>query len=142
MAKVEKQFEVSVSVEKFYQAVSDVEKYPQFLSEVVSAKIVKGKGTQSVRAAFEIEVVKKFDYVLDFKLEPQSRVSWKLVESNFFKENKGSWVITSKTAGITEVQYDLDVGFGFLVPGFISKKLTEINLPAMFKAFEKRALEL
>ena len=36
----------------------------------------------------------------------------------------------------TDVQYALEVGFGFLVPKFVAKKLTEVSLPKMFDNFE------
>jgi hypothetical protein len=42
----------------------------------------------------------------------------------------------------TWVKYELEVGFGFLVPGWITKKLTESNLPQMFDKFETRAKEI
>jgi len=40
---------------------------------------------------------------------------------------------------LTAVHYELDVEFGFLVPAWISRKLTEVQLPKMFESFEQEA---
>jgi ribosome-associated toxin RatA of RatAB toxin-antitoxin module len=63
------------------------------------------------------------------------------VESDFFKTNQGKWILSPHQVG-TWVKYELEVGFGFLVPGWITKKLTESNLPQMFDKFETRAQEI
>ena len=89
---------------------------------------------------FELEIIKRFRYRLKFDLKPKSEVRWSLVESNFFKENTGRWVLKPMGKDLTLVTYELDVLFGFLVPGWVTRKLTEINLPRMFDKFEVRAL--
>lgn len=138
MAKVVRDKEMTVSRKALYQAITEFEKYPEFLTEVVSAKIVSGAGTSKVKVKFEIEVVKRFEYHLEFTLKPESEVSWTLAESNFFKTNEGKWTLAEAGKGCN-VHYELEVAFGFLVPGWVTKKLTEVNLPQMFEKFESQA---
>jgi len=138
MAKVVQDKWMQVSPDKLYAAIADVTKYPDFLSEVVSSTVLPGATENGFRVKFEIEVVKRFSYTLEFMLEPRNRVHWKLIESDFFKKNDGKWELSPKNDG-TQVHYELDVEFGFLVPGWISRKLTEVNLPKMFESFEGAA---
>lgn len=141
MAKVERSKQMDVAMGGLYQAITDVENYPKFLPEVVTAKKLSGT-PEKFQVKFEIEIVKRFQYTLEFVSNGKDSVSWKLVDSDFFKKNQGSWKLTPASDKKTSVQYELEVDFGFLVPGFISKKLTEVNLPKMFEAFEQRAKEL
>ena len=142
MAAVVRDKTMKVSQQALFAAITDFEHYPKFLPEVVSSKAQATKSLGVVRVTFEIEVVKRFEYVLEFKIEGADLVSWKLVESNFFKTNQGKWQLKSVAAKATEVHYELEVAFGFMVPGFVTKKLTEINLPKMFESFETRAKSL
>ncbi len=133
---------MSVPLEALFQAITEFEKYPDFLGEVVGAKVVKKPDPKTVLVQFEIEVVKKFVYTLEFKINGNQEIQWKLLESDFFKKNEGRWVLQSKGPQETEVHYELDVAVVFLIPSWISKKLTEVNLPKMFDSFETRAKEL
>ncbi len=141
MAATYRDRRMHVPIEKLYQAITDFESYPQFVSEVVGVKLLSKEGSTKPKVEFELEVVKRFQYTLEFSLEKPTKVSWKLVESNFFKKNDGAWVLTAD-GNETNARYELDVAFGFMVPSWVSKKLTEVNLPKMMENFEKRALSL
>mgnify|MGYP000650324829 CR=1 FL=1 len=141
MANVVREKEMNVPIGQLYKAITEVENYPKFLSEVVSAKKVSGT-PEKFQVRFEIEVVKRFQYTLEFQSNGKDTITWKLVDSDFFKKNQGSWNLKSSSEKKTAVHYELDVDFGFLVPGFISKKLTEVSLPKMLDAFESRAKDL
>jgi ribosome-associated toxin RatA of RatAB toxin-antitoxin module len=141
MAKVVRDRLMAVPHGILYRAITDFEAYPKFLSEVVGAKIRPTKDSATVLVDFELEIVRRFAYTLEFSVKPEEQVGWRLVESNFFKTNEGLWKLTSDGPK-TQVHYELEVGFGFLVPSWVSKKLTEVNLPRMFDAFEERARSL
>ncbi|NBT57737.1 hypothetical protein EBT16_03025 [bacterium] len=140
-SQIEREREFNVNTKALYQAITDFESYKTFLPEVVGSSIVSGKGTEKVGVRFEIDLMKRFAYELRFHLVPEKEVRWELVESDFFKVNQGRWILTPQQRK-THVRYELAVGFGFLVPGWITKKLTESNLPQMFDKFETRALEI
>ncbi len=137
MANVDTVKEFNVSADALFKAITDFEKYPEFMPEVVSAKILPGATDKKAQVKFEIEVMKKFEYTLEFSIK-KNEVTWKLVESNFFKKNEGRWNLSPNGKGV-QVHYELEVSFGFLVPGWITKKLTEVNLPQMFDKFEAQA---
>lgn len=142
MARITREKMMMVSQDSLFRAITEYENYPQFLTEVVDVKRLSGGTATKQRVQFELEVVKRFQYVLEFNLKGKDEVAWHLVESNFFKTNEGIWKLKSKGKGETDVHYELEVGFGFLVPGFVSKKLTEVNLPKMLESFEAQAKKL
>lgn len=138
--RVTRDREFQVPVEALYAAITDFDNYKLFLPEVVTSEVVAGRGTDTVRVRFEIEVVKRFSYELEFQLKTNKTVSWRLVSGEFFKKNEGQWVLNGATSK-TQVRYELEVAVGFLVPGWVAKKLTESGLPQMFERFETRAKE-
>lgn len=139
MANVVRDKEMQVPINALYRAITDFESYPKFLPEVVSVKREGAASDTEAKVVFEIEVVKKFQYTLHFQMKNPTEVKWTLVESNFFKGNSGLWSLKDLGGNKTQVHYELDVSFGFLVPGWISKKLTETSLPKMFENFEGQA---
>lgn len=140
-SQIQREREFNVELGKLYAVITDFENYKTFLPEVVGSEIVSGKGTDKVGVRFEIDLMKRFAYLLEFHLVPEKEVRWRLIESDFFKTNQGRWILTPNQSK-THVKYELEVGFGFLVPGWITKRLTENNLPQMFDKFETRALEV
>ncbi len=129
---------MAVPREALYQVITDFDSYPEFVGEVVSVKVLPGATKSKMKVAFELEIVKKFQYTLEFTLKENEEVSWSLVESNFFKTNTGKWILKDAGKGKTDATYELDVAVGFLIPGWISKKLTETSLPRMLDNFETR----
>ncbi len=142
MPKVVQQVSMAVPADALRRAIIDFEKYPEFLSEVVSAKAHEKKSDGTQRVDFEIEVVKRFKYTLEFDLGEKHELKWRLIDSNFFTANEGSWQLTPAGDKKTDVVYSLDVGVKFLVPGFIAKKLTEVSLPKLLENFEARAKKM
>ena len=122
----------------FYSVIADYEKYPEFISEIKKAVWVSKKPR---RVEFELELVKKFHYILEFLEKSPEEISWKLIESNLFKKNSGSWKIKKK-GNLLSVTYALDVEFGFLVPSFVVDKMVKKDLPKMIEQFSKRTENL
>ena len=139
MPAVKREKEMAVSVQSLYLAITNFEDYPKFLPEVVGARRHEGGNLEKTLVTFELEVMKRFEYTLEFSMKLNQEVKWKLIDSNFFKTNSGRWFLKPKGDKKTEVEYELDVSFGFLVPGWISRKLTEVSLPKMFECFETQA---
>lgn len=138
MSKVSLTKELEFKQNDFFSIVSDYEKYPEFIAEIKKAKIISKKPKQ---VAFELDLVKKFNYVLEFSEKSPEEIVWKLVESNLFKKNNGGWKIKKKD-GVLSVTYALDVEFGFLVPSFVVNKMVKKDLPKMIEQFSQRTESL
>lgn len=130
-----------VSESALQRVILDFEKYPEFLPEVMEARPREARGGLQV-VDFEIELIKRFQYTLEFDLQNPSHLKWRLLESNFFTSNEGAWILKSQGENLTQATYELEVGVRFLIPGWISKKLTEVNLPKVLEHFEARAKSL
>ena len=135
-------FEITMSVPKdlLWKVITDVNAYPQFVKEVVTAR-KENETSQSFDGFFELELLKRFSYRLVFTRQGHEELHWKLAESDFFKKNEGFWKLEAE-GDHTKATYSLDVDFGFLVPSWVTKKLTQNQLPEMVKSFEKRCLAL
>lgn len=141
-SKIDRERDLNVPVACLFQAITDFEKYPEFLKEVIQAEVLPGVTRSHAKVHFQLEVIKRFDYELEFRMKENENVKWELVSSNFFKQNAGFWDLKPIAGTKTQVRYHLEVGFGFFVPPWVAKKLTEFNLPQMFDSFENRALML
>lgn len=138
MAQVSLTKTITAAPKDFYTIITDYENYPKFISEITTAKIISKKPK---RAEFTLELVKTFQYKLEFKEKSPNELTWELVESNLFKKNTGGWKIKTK-GDVIEVTYGLDVEFGFLVPSFVVNSMVKKDLPKMIERFENRVKEL
>src|ERR1041385_2420300 len=96
MPKVVKEKEMAVSQAQLFRAITDFSSYPEFVSEVVSATLEPGGTEKKFDVTFELEIVKRFQYTLEFEVirgKGREEVRWKLKKSNFFKNNDGRWVL-------------------------------------------------
>ncbi|MEI8346001.1 MAG: SRPBCC family protein [Pseudomonadota bacterium] len=141
MAKVERSEIFDIDIEKFYRAISDYKSYPKFVDGVSSIKILE-ESDKGATVEFTLNLIKKFTYILKLKHQEPKKVSWTLVESDLFTENKGGWTLKQTKDGKLEVTYALDVDFRGFVPNMIINKLVTNNLPGMMQAYFKRAKSL
>jgi len=137
MSKTSTKVEIKAPLKKVYEVISDFESYPEFLSGIKSVKILKQKG-KICEAEFKVDVIKTITYSLKIELDPPQGLSWSLIKGEFMKSNEGSWALKESKKGITQATYEIEVGFGLLVPKSISSVLIGNNLPTMMKEFKDR----
>jgi len=130
---------MKVPLDALRRTILDFEKYPDFVSEVVSAKAQEPKPDGGQLVDFEVEVIKRFRYTLEFDTRKEDEIRWRLVDSNLFTANEGAWILKKVSDKETAATYELEVGVKFLIPGFVAKKLTEVSLPKLLDSFEARA---
>ena len=140
MAVSERSIEIDVPPKKLYGVIADFEKYHEFVDGMHGAATLKASDTHP-QVRFDIRIIKKISYVLDFDLVPGKSVKWTLTEKGFFKKNDGSWTLEPLDKGKrTKATYRVDLELAsFLVPNAILKQLNEINFPKMLGEFKKRA---
>ncbi len=138
MAKVETEHVFRGSVEKVFNGIRKYEAYPDYLPGVTKIEVLppKAKGS-TCQVRYEINLIKKFYYVINMFEEAPNRMWWNLDDSNLMKQNDGSWDFTKKTADSTKALYTLDVKFKGLVPSAITDQIAKANLPAMLAGFQK-----
>lgn len=138
MASAERTEVFDVEREKVFKVLSNLENYPDFMTGVENVEVLETNGNE-VKARYDLNLIKKFSYTLNHKIEEPERISWSLVSGDFMKKSDGSWDLKDLGDGKTEVTYRVDIDFKVMVPGMISKKLVSSNLPSMMKAVQEKA---
>lgn len=138
MAKLETEHIFSGTVPQCFRGIRQYAKYPDYMPGITSAEVLPPKVKGSVcQVRYEINIIKKFYYVLDmFETEP-NKIWWQLDESNIMKSNDGSWNL--QEAGLDKVRalYTLEIKFKGLVPSAITDKVAQANLPLMLAGFQR-----
>ncbi len=140
MAKADYQATVAAGMDPLWAAITRYEDYPSFVEGCTAVKVER-KGPGKARCSYTVSMMKEVHYTLDHDEDRAAgRVSWKLLESDFFKMNTGHWELKDAGGGKTDVRYVIEVEFRISVPGFMLNRLVKGSLPSMVKSFEKRAL--
>lgn len=134
---------MNAPIEKIYAVLSNYEAYSEFMDGVSKVKVLSREGNK-VKAQYDLNIIKTFNYVLNLVEEENKSVSWSFDQGDIFSINSGSWQLKDLGDGKTEVTYnvEVDIKVKMLGAGMITKQLTKIQLPAMMNAVEKRAQEL
>ncbi|HLD43947.1 MAG TPA: SRPBCC family protein [bacterium] len=134
---VSQSIEIKATPKRCYEVITDYEGYRDFLSSVDDVVVSNKKGN-TCEVTYTIKVIKEISYTLKMKATPPSKVEWSLVKSNIMKDNHGHWELEEVKKGVTLATYNVDIKFGLLVPGSVTKILVDKHLPAMLKDFKKR----
>ncbi len=138
MAKFTQSIAIKAPIERVYEVVSDFERYPDFLKEVESAEVVSS-GKNRARVSFELKLVTKIHYTVDFKLTPPKSLKWTLVEGEFMKGNDGSWELEALEKNLTDATFTIDVEFPGWVPKSMGESVINSGMPGMLKGFKHEA---
>lgn len=134
---IAQEIEIKATPKQCYKVITDYEKYPEFISDLKDLDVKNKKGN-TCEITYHISVIKDIQYTLKMKGVPDSRVEWEFVKGDFMKDNHGYWELEEVKKGVTRAVYNIDIKFGMLVPGAVTKALVGKNLPSMLAAFKKR----
>lgn len=137
MSAVSQEIVFDAPIDVAFGVIVDFKNYPRFLKDMTEVLVLDSTKT-SAEVRFTLNLIKKVEYTLALTLKSPTTVSWKLKSSDSLRKNSGSWKLKKLDATTTEATYTLDVEFGMLVPGFISKMLVGSSLPSTLQAFKKR----
>ncbi len=136
MAKLTTNHLFNGSIKQVFKALSSYEKYPEYIPGVNEIKVLPSdKEGVSCQVRYEVKVIKTIFYTLEMHVEEPNKIWWSLVDSNILKKNDGSWTLKKRKNGV-DAEYCLDVAFKGFVPKAITDKVTQANLPGMFKGFQ------
>lgn len=134
---VSQSIEIKASPKQCFDVITDYENYGKFVKDLKSVTVTnKKKGTCDV--TYEIDVIKRISYSLHMTATPPDKVEWSFIRGDIMKDNQGYWELEEIKKGLTKATYNIDIKFGLLVPGVITKALVGNNLPAMLKSFKER----
>jgi ribosome-associated toxin RatA of RatAB toxin-antitoxin module len=140
MAKADLKKTLSVDSDAFFETITKYEEYPQFIDGLTQARVDRAETGLTV-VHYKLNMMgKDLEYVLEHKADASSKkMEWTLIESDVFKKNSGFWHVKPSGNGKCEIEYEVEVEFKMMVPGFLLKRLVSGSLPAMIKSFEDRA---
>lgn len=143
MASAERVEIMEASIENIYKVLIDYDHYADFMDGVSRVEVIERSGS-SVKAKYDINMIKKFSYVLNLEEVENKSVSWSFDEGDIFSTNSGSWQLKDLGDGTTEVNYnvEVDIKVKMMGTGMIIKKLVNTSLPALMKSVEQRAQDL
>lgn len=143
MASASKTVTMDVSIDKIYSVLKDYESYPDFMDGVEKVEVI-ARDAGKVKARYSLNLIKKFSYTLDLVEDEPNSLKWTFDEGDLFSVNNGAWELEDNGDETTTVTYSLeaDIKIKMMGAGMITKKLTEVQLPSMLKAVEKRAKSL
>jgi ribosome-associated toxin RatA of RatAB toxin-antitoxin module len=138
MVKISSSIIVKAKPERAFEVITDFANYSKFVSEITKSKVLKSSAKKAT-AEFEMNIIQKISYTLDFSLKPSSEVSWKFVKGDpILKDNSGSWSIEEQSGGKIKVLYEANVELNMWFPESILKNLLGENLPKMLEKFKDR----
>jgi uncharacterized membrane protein len=120
--------------------IADFPAYPQWAASVKSAEVVStlpdGRADQ-VQFVLDAGVVKD-NYVLSYEWSGDDRVDWRLVRGQVQKSQQGSYVLTARSGGSTEVTYHLAVDLAIPMLGMFKRKAEKVIMDTALKELKKR----
>lgn len=127
------------TLDEVFRGISQYSEYPKYLPGVTSIEVLPPTLPESVaRVRYELQIIKKFYYVLHMFAVPPGQIRWTLEESNIMKDNQGSWdLVPGEDGQSVHATYRLDVKFRGLVPSAVTDRVAAANLPAMMAGFQK-----
>jgi coenzyme Q-binding protein COQ10 len=130
----------NLSAEELFNTIIDYESYPKFITGVSKIEVIS-KNDTSALVKYHVDMMKKFEYIINLSMNRPTKVSWKFVEGDLFKENNGGWDLKDLGNGKTEVTYTVQAKFKMLVPSMVVNKLVGSSLPAMMKEMHDEAIK-
>lgn len=139
MAKVQRSIDIDAPIEAVWKVITDYDRYPEFLKDTKKVTS-KNRSGGSVEVTTELGLMgTSVKYTLRMTETAPTRMSWTLVEGQMMKSNEGGWKLEALGPARTRAQYEIEIGFGLLVPKGVVNALVDSNLPSMLEAFKKRA---
>jgi ribosome-associated toxin RatA of RatAB toxin-antitoxin module len=142
MAKAALERNIPVPIDALWKVITDYAAYPKFLDGVKNVQ-VRSESAETKHVWYQVSMVKDVEYVLSHRdVVLTHATQWELVESSFFKVNRGTWNLSKINDHLTRASYKIEVEFDFFAPGFVVNQLIQSQLPKMLAQFEERALQM
>lgn len=138
MPGVSQSIRIHAPLTHVFGVIADFERYPEFLPEIRGVRIGARKKT-AMEVTFSAQIFTAIEYTLQVSLEAPERIHWTLLRGQVLRKNEGGWVLAAGPGGSTMATYQIELGFGPLIPGIVAKTLAESTLPNTLKRFKARA---
>lgn len=126
------------SLHQVFEGVKSYADYPEFVPGVMKTEVLPPKVEgSSCQVRYEINVVKKFHYVLNMFEESPHTISWTLADSNIMKSNSGRWSFKEEDSGSVHADYQVEATFRGLVPKKLTDQVAKASIPGLIQGIQK-----
>lgn len=138
MAGATRSVEIHTPIDLLYDVIVDYERYPEFVPWMTGARVLEREGERAT-VAFELDLIKRIDYVLELEGTRPTQLSWTLRDGRWMRRNDGCWELADLGSRGVRATYTIDLEFEVLVPRGIMTRLAGTNLPRTLEVFRERA---
>jgi ribosome-associated toxin RatA of RatAB toxin-antitoxin module len=120
--------------------IADFPSYPEWAQGMRKAEVKETfPDGRAKDVYFEIEASPiKDTYTLTYDWHGDDSVDWTLVSGKMLKKLDGSYVLTPRSDGSTEVTYQLAVELGIPMIGMLKRKAEKVIIDTALKGLKKR----
>ncbi|MBM7415157.1 MULTISPECIES: SRPBCC family protein [Nocardiaceae] len=139
--KTTKSIVVGAAPDEVMAVIADFPRYPEWVTAAKSVEVLEeGESGRARRVRFVLDAgMVKDTYELEYDWRPDgTAVSWTLVAGEMQKSQVGSYVLTEKGAGSTEVTYELTVDLAIPMIGLFKRKAEKVITDTALKELKKR----
>jgi ribosome-associated toxin RatA of RatAB toxin-antitoxin module len=130
--------EVHSDAQTFYDLLTDFNSYASWLSAYDSVSILSADPDKwTVR--FEMTYLSRLYFVLDFEGTPNTRLKWRMRDSNIMKEHHGSWEISPSGDEHVTATYYIWIDYGRGIMKSITDILVNRRLPKFLNDYKREA---
>lgn len=131
---------INASPEAIMEVIADLPAYPEWSDGVKSVEVLAtnddGRPAQA-RFTFDAGLIKD-TYDLDYTWHGNESVDWTLVQASMLKMMDGTYTLTDKGDGTTEVAYKLAVDVNIPMLGMMKRKAEKSIVDTALKGLKKR----
>lgn len=131
---------IKASRAEVMDVIADFGAYPQWATGVKSCEVVEtaaqGRAEQ-VRFVLDAAPIQD-EYVLSYRWQDDSSVTWSLAEGGMIKGLDGAYVLEEQPGGATLVTYRISVNLALPLIGLLRRKAEKVIIDAALKGLKKR----
>ena len=135
---------ISADAASVMAVIADFESYPVWAQGVKKAEPVQaGADGRAEQVYFELDASPIKDaYTLSYDWQDDDSVTWTLVEGRMLKGMDGTYELSERSDGSTDVTYRLAVDISVPMIGMLKRKAEKVIIDTALKGLKKRVESL
>lgn len=130
---------INASAEQVMAVIADLPSYPQWSDGITEVTVLSDADGRPATARFELASGPiKDTYELAYDWAGDSHVAWQLIRGDMLRAMDGSYDLTQRSPGQTEVRYRLVVDVKVPMIGMIKRKAEKVIVDTALRGLKER----